>query len=102
MARIRDVQWSWESKDGNTRVGYAAIDGRISIADLIANMQEVAPGAGLDEIQVNFATVKWTRPATVDELAEREKWNESHQIRQEKWERDTLQRLTEKYRQNEK
>lgn len=94
---MREVRWTWESKDGDTRVGHVSIDGLISIADLISHIQEVTPGASLDEIQVNFATVKWVRQATADELAERDEWNERQRVRQERWERETLQRLTEKY-----
>jgi hypothetical protein len=97
VSELGDVRWSWESRDNNTRVGYVGVKGRISIAELIARMQEIAPGVGLDDIDVNFATVKWTRPANAEELAERQAWDDRQRERQEKWERETLARLTAKY-----
>lgn len=97
MGEFRDIRWSWESKDGDTRVGYMSMDGRISIAELITHMQQVAPGVGVEDIDVNWATVKWTRPATAEELAERAAWKERQAVRTEEWERATLKRLIEKY-----
>lgn len=97
MGEVRDVQWSWESRDGDTRVGHASVNGRVSVTDLVSYVQGITPGVGPDEIMVNFATVRWTRPATADELAERQQRNEDQRVRQEKWERETLQRLLGKY-----
>lgn len=96
-ARWRDTHWSWESKDGNDRVGYQGLDGRVSIAELIEHMREVAPHASLDEIMLNYATVKWTQPATAEELAERDGWKRRQRERTEEWERTTYARLKEKY-----
>lgn len=97
MGEFRNPRWGWESKDTAVRSGYMAVDGRVSLAELVAHMHQIAPYASLDDIQVNFATVKWTRPGTADEVAEREEQHRRWQERLEKWERETLARLTQKY-----
>lgn len=97
MGEPREVRWNWESNDSTTRTGHMAVDGRVSIADLIEHMQAIAPGVALGDIQINWATVKWTREATAEELDQRRQANERWQARHEAWERDTLKRLTEKY-----
>lgn len=96
-ARYREPRWSWQSQGSDLRVGYMAVDGRVSLADLIDHMHTLAPDSPLNAIEVNFATVKWTRPATADELVERSAWQARQRERQEKWERETLDRLTKKY-----
>lgn len=98
MGKPREIQWSWESQNTDVRVGYMAVDGRMSITDLIAYMETVAPGVALDDIDVNWATVKWTRPADAEELAQRKRVTDRHQARHEAWERETLTRLKKKHR----
>jgi hypothetical protein len=97
MGEPREIRWSWQSDTNDLRNGYMAVDGRISIADLIARMQEVAPGVDLADINVNWATVVWARPATDQELEARAEGRRRHMVRQEKWERETLARLLNKY-----
>lgn len=92
-----EIRWSWQSRDTDLRVGYLSMRGRVSMADLIAHMSEIAPGVSLDDIDVNFGTVTWTRPANADELSRRAEQIEAQRVRQERWERETLARLTEKY-----
>lgn len=97
MGKPREISWTWQSRDTDVRVGYMAMDGRVSIAELIAHMETVAPGVGIDDIQVNWATVTWTRPANAEELAERKAWADRAQSRHEAWERETFARLMKKY-----
>lgn len=97
MGEPREIRWSWQSMDNDLRVGYMAVDGRVSIADLITHMADVAPGVELADIQVNWATVTWTRPATAEELKVRREALRRHDDRHEKWERETLARLIKKY-----
>jgi hypothetical protein len=80
------------------RNGYMAVDGRVTIAELIEHMRQVAPGVSLDEINVNWATVVWSRPGTDEEIADRRQAEALWEARHEKWERETLARLTEKYK----
>lgn len=93
----REVRWTWASTDNDLRTGYMAVDGRISIADLIAHMAETAPGVDLADIQVNWATVVWHRQATAEEIADRRQAEARWEARHEAWERKTLAQLTAKY-----
>jgi hypothetical protein len=93
----RDIRWSWASNDNDLRTGYMAVDGRMSIAELIEHMQQVAPGVDLADIRCNWATVTWSRPATAGEIAERKQAQAAWEARHEKWERDMLAELTLKY-----
>jgi hypothetical protein len=97
VGELREINWSWESKDNDTRVAYLPMDGRISVADLIERMRTLAPGVPIEEMQINWATVVWKRPATQEELAQRRLAQERWESRHEEWERTTLARLIEKY-----
>jgi hypothetical protein len=94
---FRDIRWTWDSADTDVRNGCLAMDGRVSVADLIAFMADVAPGVDLEDVQVNCATVRWSRRATQDELEDRRRVMAAHAARHEQWERETLVRLIEKY-----
>jgi hypothetical protein len=93
----REIRWTWQSSDNDLRNGYVAVDGRISIAELIAYMADVAPGVDLADIEVNWATVVWARPATAEEIAQRKQAQDRWEARHEEWERKTLATLTAKY-----
>ena len=97
MGEPREIRWTWQSRDNDVRVGYLAMDGRMSIAELIERMRTVAPGVALEDMQINWATVVWTRPATAEELAVRRAADARQRERLEQWDRETLARLTEKY-----
>ncbi len=93
----REIRWTWQSSDNDLRVGYLAVDGRMSITELIEHMATVASGVDPADIYVNWSTVTWTRPANAEELAQRQAAIDSHNRRHEEWERKTLARLLEKY-----
>lgn len=97
MGELRKIRWTWQSRDNDLRVAYMAVDGRISIADLIDRMTELAPGVDMADVHINWATVVWTRPATADELTCREEANRRDNERHEQWERQTYDRLKKKY-----
>lgn len=97
MGEFLPVRWTWQSNDNDLRTGYLTMKGRISIADLIAHMREIAPGVALEDISVNWATATWSRPADADELEQRRAARERHDKRHEEWERQTLARLIKKY-----
>jgi hypothetical protein len=97
MGEPRDIRWTWQSKDNDLRNGYMAVDGRISLRELIDHMREVAPGVDLADMEVNWATVVWSRPANAEELAQRKQANDRSQARHEAWERETFARLSAKY-----
>ena len=93
----REIRWTWQSSSNDLRSGYMAVDGRMSIADLIAHMATVAPGVAPADIHINWSTVTWTRPANADELAQRRAAIADHDARHEAWERETFARLLAKY-----
>lgn len=97
MGEPREIRWSWQSKDNNLLNGYMAVDGRVSIAELIEHMRKAAPGVALADIQINWATVVWSRAATAEELEQRQQARERSDARHEAWERETWARLAEKY-----
>lgn len=97
MGKPREVSWTWQSKDNDLRNGYMAVDGRMSIAELVEHMRNIAPGVDPADIQVNWATVVWARPATNEEMAQRKQAIDRWEARHEAWERETLARLTAKY-----
>ena len=97
VGELREVRWTWKSRDNDTRVGYLAMDGRISLADLTAHMRAIAPHVPPEEIELNWATVVWTRPANADELEQRRLSDERARERHEAWERETFTRLLAKF-----
>lgn len=97
MGEFREVRWTWQSNDNDLRNGYLAVDGRVSIAELIYHMEQVAPGLTIEDMEINWATVVWSRPATGEELEQRRLAQAQWEARHERWERETLARLTEKY-----
>jgi len=97
VGELREVRWTWQSKDNDLRNGYLAVDGRVSIAELIAHMETLAPGVDLADMDINWATVVWSRKATAEELAQRRQAEERWEARHEEWERKTLAKLIKKY-----
>lgn len=83
--------------DDDHRSCYMGMDGRVTVADLIDHLQAVAPGKGLDEIGINFATVRWVDDATPEEKQARADWRAANAERREKWERETYERLKAKF-----
>lgn len=65
--------WHWESKNNDIRLGQSRVGTTVTVADLLAHVQEIAPGVGLDDVKLisNYASLRWSRPATAEELAER-------------------------------
>jgi len=97
MGEPREIRWSWASKDNDLRTGYMAVDGRMSLRELIDHMREVAPYASLSDIQVNWSTCVWSRDATAEELAQRREAERRWEDRHEAWERETYVRLVKKF-----
>lgn len=89
--------WSWESKDSDQIRVYEGVDGRPTLGQLIAHLAEVAPHAGLDDIGINYATVVWVRPATEEEVADRDRRQKAHEERHLKWERERYWILKAKF-----
>lgn len=93
----REIQWTWQSRDTDIRVAYMSVDGRMSIAQLIEHLREVAPGVDIADIWINWSTVRWSRWANAEELAERQEAIDRSNARHEVWEREMWQKLQAKY-----
>jgi hypothetical protein len=97
MGEFRDIRWTWKSRDNDTRVGYLAVDGRVSLGELVDHLMQVAPHVSVFGLQLNWATVVWERDATPEEIAERRAVQARHDARHEQWERETYARLRAKF-----
>lgn len=97
MGEITDLRWSWESADNNIRVGYVSCRGRVTPAEIVDHIRAITPDVNPDDIQVNYATVVWRRPATEEEIADRQRQRANADARREAWERQTWERLRRKY-----
>jgi hypothetical protein len=96
--KFRDIRRAWINADDDDEVRcYAAMDGRITLADLCEHMAAVAPGVPLDQIDVNFGTLVWVAPATDEERSKRAEWRDQQQLRHEKWERAAYLQLKKKF-----
>lgn len=83
--------------DDDHRSCYMGMQGRLSLADLIDHLSVVAPGKSLDEIGINFATVKWVDDATDEEKRDRAERQRRADERHAQWERETYERLKVKF-----
>lgn len=100
--KFSEIQWTWHSSADRLRCGRVysnRISGgeEVTLTELIEHLTKVAPGVKVDEVTVAFNCVKWLRPATPEEVAEREAGDKVRAARHEEWERRTLARLLEKY-----
>lgn len=96
-AEWKDVRWSWATQDGDVRVARQAVDGWMTLAELVSHVGEVAPWASLEEVMVSFGMVKWVRPATSEELVERESARVVAEARRVGWEGGVVRRYVARY-----
>lgn len=96
MGEFSAVRWRWTA-DGEAIVGDLRVDGRVTLAELIDHLEQVAPGLDPQGIEIHWSSVKWTRPATVEEQEARDAWKRDRDVARERWERETLARLIRKY-----
>lgn len=82
---------------GDKSDNYLGMQGYTTLEDLISRLEELAPGVSPSEVLINFWQLRWTSDATPAEIAERAERKRRSAEHGEKWERDTLSRLYEKY-----
>lgn len=78
------------------RQNYVAMDTETTLADVLAWANENV-SVPFDRITINFSTFSWTDDATDEEKDAWDREEEVRAARTEKWEREQLARLTEKY-----
>ena len=96
-AGFKEPRRSWASRDSDEVVNYMAMEGRVSVASLLAHMKTIAPDVPNEAMFLNYATLKWTEPATEQDRADRDTWEQRRAEKTEAWERDQLVKLIEKY-----
>lgn len=94
----REPNRSWKAEDDHSGMRcYLGMEGRITIEDIFAHFAEHYPHVDPMKLELNFATATWDEPASPEDIEHRRKQRADYALRQEKWERETLERLTEKY-----
>jgi hypothetical protein len=76
---------------------YLGERGYTTLQDLLEKISEVAPGIPASEILVNYWQLRWTDDATEEELAEKARRQERADQSRAKYERETYERLREKF-----
>lgn len=84
----------FESVDGDIMIHRLAINGTIRIDELTA---ELARYDAPDELTFGSVNISWKIPATIDAIEEREENIRRRDRERERWERETLAKLIEKY-----
>jgi hypothetical protein len=93
----RAPRWLSAGKDGDVRIAYAHLDGVTTLRHLLEHVAEVAPNASHDEVTVSGVHLSWTRQATEEELAERERFRVAQEERHAAWQRRVMRSLIEQY-----
>lgn len=93
--KIKETRRGWASSKHEEIRLYQTMEGRIPIPELIATYEET--GVDWRKVELNYATATWTEPPTQEEVDKQALWDAQSAARTEKWERETLARLTAKY-----
>jgi hypothetical protein len=94
----REPSRSWKTGDDNSDMRcYLGMEGRVTLREILDHFAEKYPHVDTMDLQFNFATVVWDEPPTPDDIADRQRRRADHAARTERWERETLERLTAKY-----
>ena len=89
---------TWISKSDDSQMHcYLGMKGRVPLGELIAHFAEKYPHVDPMTIELNYATATWSEPPTPEDIAQREANRLRHDERQERWERETYDRLKLKY-----
>lgn len=98
---VFEVRRQRSSRESAVELCYMGMDGRLSVADLIGHLAQVAPGVPLEEVGINFGTVTWVDDATDEEKRQRAAWRAESAARRAKWERETYERLKAQFEPSE-
>ena len=79
------------------RANYVAMDRKVTLAELNAWAAENIPGTPPEDILVNFSTFSWEDDATEEEKDAWDREKAAQAARTERWEREQLAHLTQKY-----
>jgi hypothetical protein len=94
----REPSRSWKTSDDDSAMRCSlGMEGRVTLREILDHFAEKYPHVDPMCLEFNFATVVWDEPPTADDMADRQKRRADHAARTERWERETLERLTAKY-----
>ncbi|SDH56144.1 hypothetical protein [Microbacterium sp. 77mftsu3.1] len=79
------------------RTNYVSMDTDVTLADLVSWVTANVHGVAHEEITVHYSTLRWEDDATEEEKDAWDAEQAAQAVRTEKWEREQLARLTEKY-----
>lgn len=89
---------AWETREPDSQMRcYLGMEGRITVAELISHFAEHYPHVDPMTLQLNYATVAWTEPPTVDDIVLRERDRAWKVKRQDRWERAMYAKLKTKF-----
>jgi len=92
-----DPRRSWKNHAYDTMSCYLSMKGRVPLGELLDHFAEKYPHVDPRELQLNYVTIKWEETPTAEEVAKLEAWRADREQRQERWERQTYERLKAKY-----
>lgn len=76
---------------------YMAVDGRVTVRELVAYMEENHPHIDPFGVELNFATAVWEDYQTDQEREQYRRHLADRERRTEEWERQTYERLKAKF-----
>lgn len=88
---------SWKTNAYDTMACYLGMKGRVPLGELLDHFAEKYPHVDPRTLELNFATVVWDEPPTAEDVGKLEAWRADRAGRQERWERQTYERLKAKY-----
>lgn len=99
---IKRRQPSYTNNTGEVMTERLFIEGKrdeqpTTFSELFTELVPVWMGTPTTDIIVHSAMLSWTRHATQEEVDQWNKWETERWLKQEKWERETYERLKEKY-----
>lgn len=95
---FKPLMRAWKTADEDSLMRcYLAMDGRVTIRDLVEHFAENHPAVDPMALRLNFATVTWDEPPTPEDLADRAERNARHDERHARWERQMYEKLKAKF-----
>lgn len=96
-ADVSEPYFRWRDPDSDVREGRLGFHGDATLAEIAEALRTANPGFDPMTAVIRSATVLFERPATSEELADRERWNRAREERRERGEREALRNLYAKY-----
>lgn len=89
---------TWQTAEENSNIRcFLGMRGRVTLHELIDHFAEHYPHVDPYDLELNAATVTWEEPPTEEDLALRAARQQAHDERHARWERETYERLKDKF-----